>query len=407
MKKNNFISLLIGSYYSIFFIGMYYITRGLLLPQIQKHYNIDNTTSGLIYLIPVIPCLITQLLSGYILEVLNKQKILLFSAILLFSSSLALPLSNSFGMFLLFSIISSLSIVLCGTGSSVAIIDTFEKRYPKYKNNGLSFYHFSYSLGAVLSLLFMTLYAKDINNWQYPLLLIALSGIIMVFSFVVTKYPQKEKIYHKKSFSKARYFQILKNPLMIKYALLSLLYAGIEGGIANWIAVFIENGYSESKSYSSLIFLLFFAFLSLGRMFGAMIIHKFNKYLILNVFLFIELFCMIMAFGYRVKFYNFDIFIPLCGLFLSIVFPTFQSFLADDFKDDLGPSNSIFFAGNMIGGTILVFLIGFANDLFGEKLGLLTTALYISLMIPLYFSVSKQGSINNYSQISEGAFELE
>lgn len=391
MKKTGYILLIAGSYYFALFIGVFSTIRGLLLPLIKDYYNINYTSSGLMFLIFLFPGILGNIFNGYIFNKFNKKNILVLGSFLLSFFFIAIPYSKNYNLFLVFSFFFGFGSTICSTGSAIALIDTFNSQLPEYKEKAIILMHFLYSLGAlIISFLFMV-NAKQITNWQTIYLIIALLSLILLISRIFSRYPVIDASYNKiEEFNFKKYISILKNPRMLCYLFIAIFYGGSELGITSWIPTYLENAYFETKTYSSLILLLFFLLLTIGRFAGSLFIDKFNKDKMLFSFIFLEIISIILGFIFRIRVFNFDIFIPLCGLFLSIIYPVIQNYLIVDFKEDISIATSLFYTGTIIGVSLLPFLIGSFNDIIGEKYGISLSGVYLILIIPFLINVVKK-----------------
>ena len=390
MKKTRYISLITGSYYTIIFIGIFSTIRGLLLPLIKDYYNINYTSSGLMFLIFLFPGILGNIFNGYIFNKFNKKNILIFGSIILSLFIIAIPFSKNYNIFLFFTFLFGFGATISSTGSNIAIIDTFDYKFPIYKEKAVILLHFSYSFGALATSLFFMIYAKQIIKWQSVYLILAFFSFLLFITRIFSQYPKIEKHNKLKEFNFKKYISIAKNPKMICYFIIAMFYAGSELGITSWIPTYFEKGYLETKEYSSLMLLSFFLFLTIGRFIGSILINKFNKKKLLFILIFLELISIILSFIFRIRIFNFDIFIPLCGLCFSVIYPIIQNYLNEDFKKDISAVTSLFYTGTIIGVTLLTFLIGPFNDLLGEKYGIIITSIYLVLIIPFMTVIIKK-----------------
>ena len=395
MKKSGYITLIIGSYYYILYNGVFSTIRGLLLPLIKDYYNINYTSSGLMFLVFLFPGIIGSIYNAFIFNKFNKKNILIFASIILSFFSLIIPFSRNYNIFLFFTFIIGFGTTISSTGSVISIIDTFEYAYPDYKEKAIILTHFLYSFGALIISFIFILNAKKINNWQNAFFILALFSLFLLITRIFSQYPGMDKKNNIKDFNLSKYISIAKNPKMICYCIMSMLYGGSELGITSWIPTYFEKGYYRSKTYSSLILLLFFLFITIGRFIGSIFINKFNKFKLIFILIILETISIILGFIFPFRILNFDFLIPLGGLFLSVIYPIIQTYLISDFKHDIPVATSLFFTGTIIGVTLLPFLIGPFNDIIGEKYGIGITGIYILLILPFLLYVKNKKRINS------------
>lgn len=390
-------SLLFSSFYIMFFVGMFMVLRGLLLPEVKEEFTITHTASGLVFLVFFIPSLFGNLFSGYLFSKYNEKVIFLISSLVLSASILALPHSKSYGLFLFFVFTSGFGISIVVTGGNIAVTEFFEQKKPGMKSTAVNVLHLLFSFGGVLPLIFIIYFSFQVDDWKLSFLYLGLSSIIILFGFILSRYPHSNTK-QKENFNFQKYINVMKSPQMIRYLLVTTLYAGGEVGLTSWLPTFFEMGYKEDKNYSSYTLMFFFILFTLGRFIGTFTMGRLKPVKLVILLLFIV--SLSVAFGiiYRVQFFHLDIFLVLSGFLISVLFPIFQNYMAADFKEDISVATSIFYAGTSVGVTVLLFFIGWMNDLVGAKYGILLSPVYLLLIIPVFIPISKRSLYSQHDK---------
>ncbi len=383
-KRPLYIPVIFGCYYFLLFMGAFNALRGLTLPQVSSTYNIGYTESGLMFLLPVIPAVFANIFSGYFFSKVNKKWFMVFSAMLLGLSIFALPNSPNYFWFLVFTMFVMAGINATLTTANITIPDIFISRYPKYSEAAIGTLHFFYGIGASTFLILGNILVKNNVGWQSIFLILAGASSVLFFSFLLSKYPKKSELKRKETpLNLEKMLEIIKHKKMILYLFCISLYTGSELSVTNWATTFLKDGYGMTEEYSSIVLIAFFICIAVGRFLGVLILHKVNLLKLMFTLISCSVISVILGFVFRITIFGFDIFIPLLGLFFSVMFVSIQTFMVRDFENNLSAATGIFFAAATAGPTIFPFLIGVSNDIVGVKYGCFIIGIFLFLIIPL------------------------
>ncbi|MFW6366747.1 MAG: MFS transporter, partial [Spirochaetota bacterium] len=167
--------------------------------------------------------------------------------------------------------------------------------------------------------------------------------------------------------------RVLARPRMLLYGLAAMCYVGTEFAVVNWAPTFMEKGLGEPKSYSSLVMMLFFVCFTGGRLLASVVIHRLNQTATFTILCAGGILAMAAAFIFQIRIMGFDLFIPVTGFFLSAIFPILQNHVIHDFEGQMSLATGALYASSNIGASVMPFLIGALNDLFGVKGGIAVT----------------------------------
>ncbi len=389
-KKASLIPLLFGSYYVIFFYGSYIALLGFMLPQIKADFNVSYTASGLVFLLPLVPGIFGNFFAGYIFTKFDRKKVLIGICTLMIIVYLLLPLSSSYFIFLVFNLLLSTIVNLMNTMSNITISDVFTLKYPRYRDNGILMVHFLFSFGSVLAILLGDILFESKVTWRTIFLIDALISLPVLILFLFSKYPDL-KGNSISGISLKDVTALLYNRKMIFFLICALFYVGAEDGIVNWTSTFLENGHGHGKSFSSLALMLFFILFASGRLLGVLFIQKLNPVRAILVLIGLGASSVALEVFTGLTLFGVDVFIPFCGILLSIVFPTIQNLLIKEFKDNISVATGILFAASSVGGTLMTFLIGVSNDFIGDKYGFVIISVYLVMVVPFLVSIRYNG----------------
>jgi len=397
MKINKSVLLIIGAFYHFFFIGIFVSIRGILLDDIESSFKINHTLSGLIFLLPILPGILGNLLGGYLYTILNKKLLILSGSLILVLFLFILPYSNTYLLFLIIMFFLGIGSFLVSIGSNIAVPEYFNDKLLKYRDIAINILHFCFSFGAVTTMMIMSYFIKDKFGWRSIYFIIAFMPLFTLLLLLFSNFSDKNNINKDKAIGirLKKSLMIIFERKMFFYALSIAFYTGIEIGIISWGPMFLKKGYGYDTEYSSFILMIFLILFGLGRFAGIFLTKLFNKVKLLFLFIFFLTISIILGFYFRLMIFHLDIFIIICGFFLSVIFPIIQSFMINDFYDRLSVATGIFFAASVTGGSFLPFVIGFLNDTIGEKYGILIILIYTLLIIPALIIAMKNKPAEN------------
>ena len=151
-----------------------------------------------------------------------------------------------------------------------------------------------------------------------------------------------------------------------------------EIGIATWIVEFLQSTKGLSLARSSIYLSLVFLAIMIGRLAGSMLVDRIGY---LRVILFAAIASILTLsigiFGPPAL----AIFIPLTGLFFSIIFPTATASVSHQHSANTGAILGLLFAFGGLGGALGPWAIGVASDWVGVQMGFALTIVYCVLML--------------------------
>lgn len=261
------------------------------------------------------------------------------------------------------------------------------------------------ALGYAISPILLPLIESAGLSWNTVYLVFGIINSILLFLLIIAKFPEislsvKEKI------RSSVIRKLLKNPLIITYALGIFLYVGAEVGTSSYIITFMgkihgigpnESLWEESAflasafpSISALVVAAFWLFQALGRLIiGPMM--KFIKprkiFLIHSLLTCVTLIITIYS-PKEVSFIGF----ALVGYFTCASFTSIFSAAIQSFDENHGAISGILCTA-IAGGAFLGFLVGFIGDLINLQVAMLINVLAFFYVFAL--AIWGKGNLNN------------
>ena len=205
--------------------------------------------------------------------------------------------------------------------------------------------------------------------------------IVAVWVFL-TNIPEVHEKHDKKPSAKD-YLNLVKNPLMIMFAMGIFVYVGIEVGVATWISTFLVDKFEMLKSSAAMVVGLYWGFLAVGRFTGGILLNYLNTSKALLLYAIGAFVALVLAVVVPDKMVSAACFI-LVGFFLSIMFPSIFSLCVNSFdKKEEGAVAGIL-CTTIVGGAVTAPIIGFLDKLTSLPVALIIVGLisfgYIGLI---------------------------
>ena len=139
-----------------------------------------------------------------------------------------------------------------------------------------------------------------------------------------------------------------------------------EIGFGAWLVEFLQQARSQSVTTSTLFLSLFFGAITVGRLIGSFLVERIGYLRSALYAASASVVCVaIGTFAPPVL----VIFLPLTGLFFSIIFPTVTAAVSDLHKENVGTILGLLFTFGGIGGMLGPWTIGIFSDWMGIQTG--------------------------------------
>ena len=355
---------------SFFVFGFTDNLKGPTLPSMIQDLHIDYGTSGNIFFGEYFGFVVTSLIAGILADRFGLKVILILAGGLLatgvagystFSNTMLLTVS-------LFSVGLGLGAIELGANATIVQI------HPKKTGLYLNLMAVLHGLGSLIAPLFagwllgLNISWRIIYRWD--ILLIAL----FVLLFLFLQFPKSQEQNNSIDFKNIPNFAF-KGILPWFYAAIAF-YVAAEIGVGSWLVTFLQETREQSILASNQNLSLFVGLLTLGRLIGGFIVHRLG-YLRSILFASIaSLICVLLG-----TFTTFTIFFPITGLFFSIIFPTFTAAVSENLKENTNTILGVLFTFAGIGGLLGPWIIAWASDLFGLKVGFAFIGIFTALLI--------------------------
>ncbi len=163
-------------------------------------------------------------------------------------------------------------------------------------------------------------------------------------------------------------------------------YVAAEIGMASWLVTFLQDVRHISVAASSQALSIFFGTMMLGRLLGSFIVHRIGYLRSILFAAFGGLICIGLGlFGPQ----KLSIFLPLTGLFFSIIFPTLTAAASEGHTENVNTILGVLFTFAGMGALLGPWLVGWVGDLFGLQIGFGVNFLLSALTLASTFVLLK------------------
>ena len=385
--KNNRLVLFV--LLTFFFISFLTNVLGALNPSATLSFDLTETMAGFLPFSFFIAYGLMSIPAGMFLEKYGQRRLLILAFLMSFFGSTLFVLLPTFEIFL---------VSLFTIGSGMAILQVVINPLLRV-SGGEEHYAFNSVLGQLCfgaaAFLSPYVYSKIVSNntfpnpfaveldWVLMYGLFALLSLIMVILMFFLKFPKINLEDGDKVGTVSVLKMLIGNRIVRLYFFGIFVYVGVEQGISYWISKYLQNYHGlDFETVGASAVGNFWGLMTLGGLFGLLLLKFFDSKLILKVFTGITITCLALAlFGStNMSLYSFQ----ACGFFMSVMYPIIISLALNSLEEYHGSFAGILMSGIM-GGAIFQLLIGFMSDYISLKAAMLINFIGLVYILSIGF----------------------
>ncbi len=354
-------------FFAFFIFGVTDNLKGSTLPPMLAELNIDYGTGGNIFFGQYVGFLIATLLTGIIADKYGLKVVMVFAGICLFIGVGGYSSLNSASLLFASLFIVGLGLGAFELGPNATIVNIYKEQKGLY----LNLMAVMHGLGSTIAPLFAGWLLNQNVSWRtiYRWDLLLIVTFILFSIFLRFPKPQEKSALDFKSITRTAF-----KDQMPLYYLIIMLYVAVEIGLASWLVVYLQDIQNLSVAFSNQMLAVFFAMIMLGRLLGGFFVQRFGYLRSILLASFISV--ISLAIGIFTDLY---IFLPLTGLFFSIMFPTITAAVSDTHHENVNTLLGVLFTFAGLGGTFGPWVMAWGSELFGLRIGF-SLALLMSIL---------------------------
>lgn len=376
---------------------------GEIIKEVKREFDVSNTQASLMHSLFMVGVAFSGLFLGFLADKFGRKKTIILGLGLFALSCYLFMVGETFEFILGLIVISGLAVGIFKTAALALIgdISTSTKEHTGTMNGAEAFF----GVGAIIGPLIVAWLVREGVDWKW--LYVMAGGLCTLLIAMAWKadYPEHQRSSApKEPINMMRSIKLLGNPYAMGFSVGAFLYVAAESAIYVWMPSYLVCGAvtaadtfdcytsDSSKLLAMYAVSVFFSLRAIGRFVGIWMMQHFNWALVLMLFSLAIMLCFITGLvgGREVALYMF----PLTGIFMSVIYPTFNSKGISCFpKHEHGTVAGVILFFTAAGAAVGPFVMGVVSDAYGgdAKYGFIvatgfTTILFAGLLYNYLFN---------------------
>ncbi|MBX3052216.1 MAG: MFS transporter [Caldilineaceae bacterium] len=365
-----------AGFFSFFIFGFIDNLKGSTLSSLLVDLDFSYAQGGSILFGAYLGFFISTLAAGFLADSVGNQKILILAGGLIAVGVLAFAGAGSFWLLFGTMLIIGLGMGCIEVSGNGLIVELHRVNRGRYLNLLATFH----GIGSLV----VPLYAGWLLNagvsWRQVFQYTIPLALLLVLAFALTPRPQKSVPVPSAGtgFDWQAVGKLGFTRQMIWFYLAIAFYVSAELGIGAWIVEFLQRSKGFSLTGATGFLSLFFGMVMAGRVVGSFVVERLGYVRSVLGAATGGLICVLIGiFGPPAL----AVFVPLCGLFFSIIFPTITAVVSVVNKEKTNTILGLLFAAGGVGGALGPWAIGLASNSLGIQWGFSLVAVYCLLAI--------------------------
>ena len=365
-----------AGFFSFFIFGFVDNLKGATLSSLLVDLNFSYAQGGSILFGAYLGFFIATLAAGVLADSMGNRKILILAGGLISVGILAFAGAGSFWLLFGAMLVIGLGMGCIEVSGNGLIVQLHPLNRGRYLNLLATFH----GIGALV----VPLYAGWLLNagvsWRQVFQYSLPMAVLLTLAFLLTPAPSKRapKSTQQPAFDWQAVGKLGFTRQMLWFYAAIAFYVSAELGIGAWIVEFLQRSKGFSLTGATGFLSLFFGMIMLGRVVGSFVVERLGYVRSVLGAAAGGLICVLIGiFGPP----PLAVFIPICGLFFSIIFPTITAVVSDVNPQKTNTILGLLFAAGGVGGALGPWAIGVASNGLGIQMGFALVAVYCLLVI--------------------------
>jgi FHS family L-fucose permease-like MFS transporter len=308
---------------------------GEIIKEVKVSFSVTNAQASLMHSLPMLGIALSGLFLGFLADKLGRKPTIILGLALFGAACYSFLIANDFILIVSLMSLSGVAVGVFKTGALALIgdISTSTKQHTATMNGAEAFF----GVGAIVGPLIVAYLIHQGVAWQWLYVIAGGVCTFLIIGALLVKYPAYKRN-HDSSVQKVslwRSLALVKNPYALGFSIGAFLYVAAESAIYVWMPSYLVcdattiratyDCYSSGVTQTLAIYSVtaFFILRAAGRFVGIWMMAHFNWTLVLMLFSGAIVICFTLGLwgGKNVALYLF----PLSGIFMSVIYPTFNS----------------------------------------------------------------------------------
>lgn len=382
--------LTVGAFFAFFVFGFSDSLKGPVLPELLDDLQINYAVGGTILLGLYAGFTIASLLSGLLADRFGQKMVLMLAG-----ASLSLGVFTFAGANTAVTLTAAMFVLGFGLGAiELGANGLIVSLHSQHQGRYLNLMAAMHGLGSTLAPLYAGLLLANDQTWRTVYRGDLLLAIPLILLFALLRFPRQTNAEAGDTFQWRELGQSAFTPPLLLAYLTVLLYVSTEIGIASWLVAYLQDVRGQNVAQSTQALSLFWGLMMIGRFVGSFVVDRIGYLRAILITVLLASGCLAIGlFGPSQAWWL----LPLSGIFLSIVFPTFTAATASSLTENKNSILGVLFTFAGLGGIFGPWLVGVVSNSLGLSIGFslilglsLTTAVIVTILLRLQTSQTKE-----------------
>ena len=393
---------------------------GEIIKEVKIAFEVNNTQASLMHSLFMVGIAFSGLFLGFLADKFGRKRTIILGLSLFALSCYLFLLGNTFAFILGLITLSGVAVGVFKTAALALIgdISRSTKEHTGTMNGAEAFF----GVGAILGPLIVAYLIHQGVGWIWLYVMAGVLCTVLILMAWKADYPEHKKSADPEQEIKlTNSLKLLGNPYAMGFSMAAFLYVVAESAIYVWMPTYLlcdatnlETAYTcyqEGIDTTIAVYSLsiFFTLRAIGRFLGIWMMQHFNWALVMLLFSGAIMLCFIGGLwgGKQVALYLF----PLTGLFMSVIYPTFNSKGISCFpKQEHGTVAGLILFFTAVGAAAGPFVMGIVSDAYGgdAKYGfIVATAFTAILFVGLLYNYLRNPTEQRLAEIEKTEYGVE
>ncbi|MDO6566442.1 MFS transporter [Alteromonas sp. 1_MG-2023] len=391
---------------------------GEIIKEVKIEFAVTNTQASLMHSLFMVGIAFSGLFLGFLADKFGRKKTLILGLALFAISCYLFMVGNTFAFILSLVTLSGLAVGVFKTAALALIgdISRSTKEHTGTMNGAEAFF----GVGAIIGPILVAWLITQGVHWTWLYVIAGGLCTLLICMALMVEYPESQALQEKPS-SLIDSLKLLKDPYALGFSIGAFLYVAAESAIYVWMPSYlicdansasgIYSCYANESTQTLAIYAVsvFFALRAVGRFVGIWMMQHFEWTKVLLLFSFMIMLCFVVGLmaGPTLAVFLF----PLSGIFMSVIYPTFNSKGISCFeKRQHGSVAGVILFFTAAGAAAGPFIMGVVSDAYGgdAKYGfVVATGFSILLFLGLLYNAIMQPTRARLAMIEQREYGLE